>query len=122
PLVGLTAWESLIKVANIQEGENVLIHAGAGGVGSFAIQLAKAYSCWVATTASGKNADFVKQLGADQVVNYEEEQIEDVLSSMDVVLDTLGGDIQKQSYQVLKKGGRLVSITDPPEESVAESY
>lgn len=122
PLVGITSWQSLVDTAKIKKGDRVLIHAGAGGVGSFAIQLAKAFGCWVATTASGKNVEFLKQLGADQVINYEEEHFVDTLSPVDVVFDTLGGKIQKQSYEVLKKGGRLVSITDAPDEQTAKNY
>nr|WP_240377180.1 NADP-dependent oxidoreductase [Bacillus piscicola] len=122
PLVGLTAWTSLIDVANMKEGERVLVHAGAGGVGSFAIQLAKAHGCWVATTGSGKNIEFLKELGADQVINYEEENFEDVLSPVDVVLDTLGGEIQERSFHVLKKGGRLSSITTAPDEQLAKVH
>ncbi|MUV36436.1 NADPH:quinone reductase [Lentibacillus sp. JNUCC-1] len=122
PLVGLTAWTSLIDITDIKEGERVLIQAGAGGVGSFAIQLAKAYGCWVATTGSGKNVDFLKELGADQVINYEEEAFEDVLSPVDVVLDTLGGEVQDRSFKVLKEGGRLASTTTAPDDQLAEKY
>lgn len=120
PLVGLTAWQSLVDTAKIKKGDRVLIHAGAGGVGTFAIQLAKALGCWVATTTSSKNIDFLRQLGADQVINYEEEQFVDVLSPVDVVFDTLGGEIQKQSYEVLRKGGCLVSIAGVPDEQMAK--
>lgn len=122
PLVGLTAYTCLVDVANIKEGERVLVQGGAGGVGSFAIQLAKTYGCWVAATGSGKNVDFLKELGADQVINYEEETMEDVLSPVDVVLDTLGGDVQNRSFQVLKKGGRLTSTTTAPDVELAKKY
>lgn len=122
PLVGITSWQSLVDSAKVSEGDRVLIHAGAGGVGSFAIQLAKALGCWVATTTSGKNVDFLKQLGADLVINYEEEQFVDILSPVDVVFDTMGGEIQEQSYDVLKRGGRLVSIVDVPDEQTAKKY
>ncbi|TMN21671.1 NADP-dependent oxidoreductase [Lentibacillus cibarius] len=122
PLVGLTAWTCLVDVAKMTAGERVFIQGGPGGVGSFAIQLAKAYGCWVATTGSGKNVDFLKQLGADQVINYEEENFEDVLSPVDIVLDTLGGDVQNRSFKVLKKGGRLTSTTTAPDEQLANDY
>ncbi|GAA0433806.1 NADP-dependent oxidoreductase [Lentibacillus halophilus] len=122
PLAGLTAWTCLVDVAKITEGERVLIQGGAGGVGSFAIQLAKAYGCWVATTGSSKNTDFLKQLGADQVINYEEENFEDVLSPVDVVLETIGGDVQNRSFKVMKKGGRLTSTTTAPDEQLAKDY
>lgn len=122
PLVGLTSWQSLVNTAEISKGDRVLIHAGSGGVGSFAIQLAKALGCWVATTASGKNVDFLKRLGADQVINYEEKHFVDVLSPVDVVFDTLGGEIQNKSYEVLKEGGRLVSIAGVPDEQTAKAH
>lgn len=122
PLVGLTSWQSLVDVAKINRNERILIQAGAGGIGSFSIQLAKAFGCWVATTASDKNVDFLKQLGADQVINYEQENITEVLSRVDVVFDTLGGASQKQSYEVLKKGGRLVSIAEVPDKQIAKKY
>lgn len=122
PLVGLTAWTCLINIAQIKEGERVLIHAGAGGVGSFAIQLAKAKGCWVVATSSGENVGLLKELGADQVINYEEENFEEILDPVDVVLDTLGGEIQNRSFKVLKKGGRLTSTTTAPDESLAKEY
>lgn len=122
PLVGLTAWTSLIDKADIQKGERVLIQAGAGGVGSFGIQLAKAKGCWVAATASGKNVEFLKELGADQVIDYEKENFEEVLEPVDVVLDTLGGDIQDRSFNVLKKGGRLAATTTEPKEELAKKH
>lgn len=120
PLVGLTAWTSLIDKADIKAGERVLIQAGAGGVGSFGIQLAKALGCWVAATSSGKNLEFLKELGADQVVNYEKENFKDVLDPVDVVLDTLGGEVQNHSFTVLKQGGRIAPITTVPDEDLAK--
>lgn len=122
PLVGLTAYTCLVNVADIQKGERVLIQGGAGGVGSFAIQLAKAYDCWVAATCSGQNVDFLKELGVDQVINYEKENFEDVLSPVDVVLDTLGGDVQNRSFEVLKKGGRITATTTAPDEDLAKKH
>lgn len=120
PLAGLTAWQALVDFAEIAPGEKVLIHAGAGGVGSLAIQIAKAKGATVATTASGKNIDYLKSLGADEVINYEEEDFSQVLKDYDIVFDTLGGDIQEKSYKVLKPGGVLVSITTPPNEEKAK--
>ena len=119
PLVGLTAWTALIDKATIQSGERVLIQAGAGGVGSFGIQLAKAMGCWVAATCSGKNVEFLQELGADQVIDYEKVNFEDVLDPVDVVLDTLGGDIQDRSFKVLKQGGRIAATTTAPDEELA---
>lgn len=122
PLVGLTAWTCLINIAQVKKGERVLIQAGAGGVGSFAIQLAKAKGCWVAATSSGENVGLLKELGADQVINYEEENFEEVLDPVDVVLDTLGGEIQNRSFKILKEGGRLTSTTTTPDDNLAREY
>ncbi len=121
PLVGLTSWQCLVDFANIKEGDRVLIHAGAGGVGSFAIQLAKAFGAWVATTCSTKNVDFVKSLGADKVIDYENEDFTQVLQDIDIVFDTLAGDIQTQSYDVLKEEGILVSIAGQPDQELAKA-
>lgn len=120
PLTSMTAWQMLKDKADIKEGEKVLIHAGSGGVGSFAIQLAKYFGAEVATTTSGKNADLVKDLGADTVINYKEEDFSERKSEFDVVLDTLGGEIQEKSYDVLKPGGRLVSVAGKPDKEAAE--
>lgn len=120
PLTSLTAWQMLKDKADIKRGEKVLIHAGSGGVGSFAIQLAKYFGAEVATTTSGKNLDLVKELGADTVINYKEEDFSEHKSEFDVVLDTLGGEIQEKSYDVLKPGGRLVSVAGKPDKEAAE--
>ncbi|MDN7228049.1 NADP-dependent oxidoreductase [Planococcus sp. N064] len=122
PLAGLTAWQTLVDVAKIKEGDKVLVHAGAGGVGNFAIQIAKSFGAYVATTASKENEDFVKSLGADLVIDYKTEQFEDVLSDYDIVLDALGGDVLDKSFQVLKEGGHLVSIAGMPSEQDAAKY
>ncbi|WP_347549976.1 NADP-dependent oxidoreductase [Pseudalkalibacillus hwajinpoensis] len=120
PLVGLTAWQCLVDFADIQKDEKVLIHAGAGGVGSFAIQLAKYKGAYVATTASGKNEEYLKSLGADLVINYREKDFEKELEEYDIVLDTLGGEIEEKSFSVLRGGGRLVSIVGMPDEEKAK--
>lgn len=122
PLAGLTAWTSLVNVAHIQSGERVLVQGGAGGVGSLAIQIAKAKGCWVAATCSEKNVEFLHQLGVDQVINYEKENFEDVLDPVDVVLETIGGEVQERSFKVLKKGGRMPSTTTAPDEDLAKEY
>ncbi|WP_174614422.1 NADP-dependent oxidoreductase [Virgibacillus ihumii] len=122
PLVGLTAWQCLVDFAGIKEGDKVLVHAGSGGVGSFAIQLAKSFGAWVATTCSTDNVEFVQSLGADKVIDYRSENFSETLQDMDIVFDTLGGDIQQQSYNVLKEKGCLVSIAMPPDQDVAEEY
>lgn len=114
PLVALTAWQALVEIGEVRRGDKVLIHAGAGGVGSIAIQLAKHLGAEVATTASGANADFVRMLGADQVVDYRSEDFEEVLSGYDVVLDSLGGENLEKSLRILRQGGRAVGISGPP--------
>jgi len=121
PLVGLTSWQCLADFADIKQGDKVLIHAGSGGVGSFAIQLAKSFGAWVATTCSTKNVEFVKSLGADKVIDYRNEDFTQVLVDMDIVFDTLGGDVQIQSYDVLKEEGILVSIADQPDQELAQT-
>ena len=114
PLAGITAWEVMITTANVSAGQKVLIHAGSGGVGSLAIQLAKSRGAYVIATTSGKNRTLVQSLGADQVIDYKKENFTDVLHDVDVVFDTLGGDVQESSWSVLKQDGVLVSIVSPP--------
>lgn len=118
PLVALTAWQSLYEAANVQAGERVLIHAGAGGVGTFAIQLAKLRGAYVITTTSAKNSDLVEALGADEVIDYTQSDFS-TLRDIDVVFDTMGGEVQDKSWQTLKRGGRLVSIISQPSEEAA---
>ncbi|EJR54905.1 hypothetical protein IIM_01845 [Bacillus cereus VD107] len=114
PLAGLTAWQSLVDYAQIKENDRVLIHAGAGGVGSFAIQIAKSFDAFVATTASSKNEEFLKSIGADLIIDYKKDTFEELLSDFDIVLDTLGGEVQEKSFQIIKPGGVLVSIVHEP--------
>lgn len=120
PLVALTAWQTLIKRADLKAGQKVLIHAGSGGVGTIAIQLAKHLGAIVATTTSTANVDWVKDLGADIVIDYRKDDFETVLRDYDVVLDTLGGEVLEKSLQVLKPGGKLVSISGPPDSDFAK--
>ncbi|MCE9501401.1 MAG: NADP-dependent oxidoreductase [Leptospira sp.] len=122
PLVALTSWQALCDKAGIKKGDKVLIHAGAGGVGSIAIQLAKIFGAYVATTASEKNSELLKGLGADLVIDYRKEDFSKILKDYDIVFDTMGGEIQAKSFSVLKKGGILVSILGIPEPSVAKEY
>ncbi|SDP33251.1 NADP-dependent oxidoreductase [Halobacillus aidingensis] len=122
PLAGLTAWQCLVDFSDIQEGDHVLIHAGSGGVGHYAIQIAKQKGAYVAATASGKNQEWVEKLGVDRFINYKEEEFSEVLSDYDIVLDTLGGEIQEKSFSVLKEGGRLPSIVQPPDEDLAAKH
>jgi NADPH:quinone reductase-like Zn-dependent oxidoreductase len=122
PLVGLTAWQALVERANLQPGQKVLIHAGAGGVGTFAIQLAKHLGASVATTASATKTDLVKSLGADTVIDYQKQAFETILHDYDVVLDTVGGETLDKSLRVLKPGGTIVSITGPPDPAFAKEF
>jgi len=119
PLVSLTAWQVLIERANLKKGQKVLIHAGSGGVGTIAIQLAKHIGATVATTTSTANVDLVKSLGADVVIDYKKENFEKVLSGYDVVLNSLGKDTLENSLEVLKTGGKLISISGPPDVAFA---
>jgi NADPH:quinone reductase-like Zn-dependent oxidoreductase len=114
PLAGLTAWQSLFDAGGLAAGQRVLIHAAAGGVGSLAVQLAKWKGAWVIGTASGRNHDFLRQLGVDQPVDYETVRFEEAVQPVDVVFDTMGGEVQARSWKVLKRGGILVSIVSPP--------
>ena len=115
PLVALTAWQALVERGGVQPGQKVLIHAGAGGVGTIAIQLAKHLGATVATTASGGNADFVRELGADIVIDYKTEDFEDTLSGFDLVLDSLGGSNLEKSLRILAPGGKAIGIAGPPD-------
>jgi NADPH:quinone reductase-like Zn-dependent oxidoreductase len=119
PLVGLTAWQVLVERANLKKGQKVLIDAGSGGVGTFAIQLAKHIGATVATTTSTSNVDLVKSLGADVVIDYKKADFEKVLNDYDVVLNSLGKDTLEKSLRVLKLGGKLISISGPPDADFA---
>jgi NADPH:quinone reductase-like Zn-dependent oxidoreductase len=119
PLVALTAWQALVERGNVQPGQKVLIHAGAGGVGSIAIQLAKHLGATVATTASRSNADFVREFGADTVIDYRTHDFEQILSGYDLVLDSLGGENLEKSLRVLKPRGQAIGIAGPPDPAFA---
>jgi alcohol dehydrogenase len=119
PLVGLTAWQALIESANLEKAQKVLIHAGSGGVGTFAIQLAKHVGATVATTTSTANVDLVKRLGADVVVDYKKDDFEKVLRDYDVVVNSLGKETLEKSLRVQKPGGKLISISGPPDPDFA---
>ncbi|WP_408902019.1 NADP-dependent oxidoreductase [Plastoroseomonas hellenica] len=119
PLVALTAWQVLVERAKLQKGQRVLIHAGSGGVGTIAIQLAKHLGAYVATTTSAANIPLVKSLGADVVVDYRKDAFEKVLQGYDVVLNSLGKDTLEKSLRVLKPGGTLISISGPPDPDFA---
>jgi NADPH:quinone reductase-like Zn-dependent oxidoreductase len=120
PLVALTAWQALVERANLKPGQKVLIHAGSGGLGSVAIQLAKHLGASVATTTSTANVDWVKQLGADLVIDYRTSDFERIVRDYDVVFDPLGGDTLTKSFGVLKQGGKLISVSGPPDPEFAK--
>ena len=122
PLAGLTAWMALVATAPVERGMAVLIHGGAGGVGGIAVQIARHRGARVVATASAANADYAKSLGAEQVVAYDREDFTRALSGLDVVFDTMGGEIHRRSYGVLKKGGTLVWITAEPVADLGRDY
>ena len=121
PLVALTAWQALVERAQLKKGQKVLIHAGSGGLGTFAIQLAKHVGATVATTTSTANIELVKSLGADVVIDYKSDDFEKVLGGYDVVLNSLGKDTLEKSLSVLKPGGKLVSVSGPPDAEFAKA-
>jgi len=114
PLAALTAWQALFEIAGLKEGRRLLIHGAAGGVGSFAVQLAKWKGARVAGTASSRNQLFLMSLGVDQAIDHFGQRFEDLVGPVDVVLDTVGGDAQRRSWNVLRKGGMLVSTVALP--------
>ncbi len=122
PLAGLTGWQTLFDAGGLSAGQRVLIHAAAGGVGHVAVQLAKWKGAHVIGTAAAKNHEFLRQLGVDQVIDYDTERFEEAVQPVDVVLDAMGGETQERSWKVLKRGGILVSIASPPKAEVAAEH
>ncbi|QWG51478.1 NADP-dependent oxidoreductase [Bacillus mycoides] len=114
PLVGLTSYQALHDIMQLQKGQKILIHAGSGGVGTFAIQLAKIMGATVATTASEAGENLVKSLGADEIINYKKEKFEDILKNYDAVFDTLGGTTLEKSFDIIKSEGNIVSVSGMP--------
>jgi len=121
PLAGITAWEALITTGQIKAGQRVLIHAAAGGVGSLAVQIAKFHGAHVIATASGKHRTLVESLGADEFIDYQTQALASAVSNVDLVFDTMGGDTQEKSWQVMAHGGTLVSIASDPAEGAARN-
>lgn len=121
PLAGITAWQGLFDHGHLESGQRVLIHGGAGGVGHFAIQFAKAKGAWVATTVSSSDKDFVTDLGADQVIDYKGETFEDVVEPVDLVFDLIGGETQERSFNVVKPKGALISTLQRPDKALAKT-
>jgi alcohol dehydrogenase len=122
PLVGLTSYQALTDILQLKKGQKILIQAGAGGVGTFAIQLAKLMGATVATTASEAGANLVKSLGADEIINYKTEKFEEILINYDAVFDTLGGEILEKSFGIIKDGGKLVSVSGLPNARFGKEY
>jgi len=122
PTAAGTAWQALFEGAYLRPGQTVLVHAGAGGVGSFAVQLARYIGARVIATASAASEEAVRSLGADQVLDYRSTDFSCALHDVDVVFDTVGGETQSKSYLVLKPGGRLVTITSPPDQEQAKAH
>jgi len=121
PLVALTAWQALVERGQLKKGQKVLIHAGSGGLGTIAIQLARHFGATVATTTSTTNADLVKSLGADVAVDYKREDFATVLNGYDIVLNSLGKDTLEKSLGVLSPGGKLISVSGPPDAEFARA-
>lgn len=119
---GVCAWIGLIETAQIENGQRVLIHAGAGAIGGMAIQIARDAGCHVTTTCSAANADYVTSLGADRVIAYDREDFEDILSDQDVMFDLVGGDVHEKSCRALRPGGKLVWLIAAPFEDVSAQY
>lgn len=122
PLVGLTSWQAFRERSSLRSGQRVFIPAGSGGVGTFAIQLAKYFGAYVITNTSTKNVEFVKSLGADEVIDYKAQDFSFVTSDIDLVFDTMGGDTQAKAFAILKRGGTLVSIVGPPTAVFAREF
>jgi alcohol dehydrogenase len=122
PLTGVSALQALEQHIQLQKGQKILIHGGAGGIGSIAIQIAKHIGAYVATTASAESKQFVTELGADEVIDYKSQKFEDIIKDFDAVFDTVGGETNKKSYQVLKKGGILVSMGEQTDQALERQY
>ena len=122
PIAALTAWQGLFDVGGLRTGEKVLIHGAAGGIGSFAVQLARWKGALITATASGRNQEFLRNLGADQAIDYEKTRFDRLVCDVDVVFDTIGGDTLKHSWKVLKKGGILVSTVETPSAEEAAAH
>lgn len=122
PLVGVSAWQALVENIGLSKGQKILIHGGAGGIGSIAIQLAKLIGAYISTTANVNDKQFVQGLGADQTIDYNSQKFEDLLHDYDAVFDTIGGDTYKRSFKVLKKGGTIISMLEQPNSELMQQY
>ena len=122
PLAGVSAWQAIVEHIKLKKGQKILIHGGAGGIGSFAIQIAKHLGAYVATTVSADDVQFVKKLGADEIIDYKDQSFEELLREYDAVFDTVGGETYKKSFKVLKKGGVVVSMLEQPNSELMKKY
>jgi NADPH:quinone reductase-like Zn-dependent oxidoreductase len=122
PLVGVSAWQALVENIGLSKGQKILIHGGAGGIGSIAIQLAKYLGADVATTVSANDKQFVQELGADVIIDYKTQTFEDLLHDYDAVFDTVGGETYRRSFKVIKKGGVIVSMLEQPNSELMNQY
>ncbi len=123
PLVGVSAWQALVETIGLSEGQKILIHGGAGGIGSIAIQLAKHLGAYIATTVSTNDKEFAKELGADEAIDYKTQTFEDLLPhDYDAVFDTVGGETYSRSFKVLKRGGIIVSMIEQPNQELMDRF
>jgi len=122
PLAAVSAYQALVEHLDVQSGQKVAIHGGAGGIASFAIPLAKHLGAYVAATAAAEDSDYVKSLGADEVIDYKADRFEERLRDYDAVYDTVGGDTYSRSFAILKPGGKIVSMTEQPDEKLTQQY
>jgi NADPH:quinone reductase-like Zn-dependent oxidoreductase len=122
PLVGISAWQALVENIGLSKDQKILIHGGAGGIGSIAIPFAKHLGAYVATTVSTNDQQFVRELGASQVIDYKTQNFEDILNDYDAVFDTIGGETYRRSFKVLKKGGIIVSMLEHPNSELMNQY
>jgi alcohol dehydrogenase len=122
PLAAISAWQALVDYMKISKGDKILIHGGAGGIGVFAIQIAKYLGAYVATTVSSSSQKFVKELGADEVIDYKNQTFEKLLNNYDAVFDNVGGDVYLNSFKILKPGGLIVSMLEKPCPELMEKY
>jgi NADPH:quinone reductase-like Zn-dependent oxidoreductase len=122
PLIGVSAWQALVDHIGLSRGKKILIHGGSGGIGSIAIQLARHLGAHVATTVSAKDMQYVKELGADEAIDYKNQKFEDMLHNYDAVYDTVGGETYVKSFKVLRKGGIIVSMLEQPPSNLIKQY
>ena len=122
PTVGVSAWQALVETIGLTNGQKILIHGGAGGIGSIAIQLAKNLGAYVATTVRANDMQYVKELGADEIIDYQTQNFDDLLHDYDAVYDNVGGETYARSFKVVKKGGIIVSMLEQPNQQLMEQF